>query len=123
MSLWSFKAERKAEEHRKPFLGPHRKQSANVPCTAHVWKSATLACIWLPPITIEWPIAIAFRIPAGFHDMFAWAANPALSEYVGPHIVAGHSCDLWRFRFGSLLLDFRPSCAWISSHCRNVLAP
>ncbi|CAE7203246.1 CFAP99 [Symbiodinium sp. CCMP2456] len=40
-----------------------------------------------------------------FHDMFAWAANPALSEYVGPHVVAGHSCDLWRFRFGSKTLN------------------
>lgn len=40
-----------------------------------------------------------------FHDMFAWAANPALAEYVGPHVVAGHSCDLWRFRFGSKTLN------------------
>ena len=37
----------------------------------------------------------------GFHDLFAWASNPTLSEYAGQRSVAGRSCALWRFRFGS----------------------
>ena len=37
--------------------------------------------------------------------MFAWAADPALSEYVGQRSVAGRSCTLWRFRLGSASLN------------------
>ena len=33
--------------------------------------------------------------------MFAWAGNAMLSEYVGEHMVAGRSCQLWRYRYGS----------------------
>ncbi|CAE7272283.1 unnamed protein product [Symbiodinium pilosum] len=34
----------------------------------------------------------------GFTNMFAWAGNAMLSEYAGEHMVAGRSCQLWRYR-------------------------
>jgi len=33
-----------------------------------------------------------------FADMFSWAANPSLSEYVGKRVVAGKACTLWQLR-------------------------
>lgn len=33
-----------------------------------------------------------------FVDLFGWASNPQLSEYVGERTVAGRGCSLWRLR-------------------------
>ena len=30
-----------------------------------------------------------------FVDLFAWAANPAVSRYTGERVVAGRACSLW----------------------------
>jgi len=35
---------------------------------------------------------------AGYADLFAWAANPLVSEYQGKHAVAGRVCSLWNLR-------------------------
>jgi len=41
-----------------------------------------------------------FSRAPGFHDMFSWASNPLLSEFLGSHSVAGRQCTLWKFRLG-----------------------
>ena len=35
---------------------------------------------------------------AGYADLFAWAANPSISEYKGKHVIAGRVCSLWNLR-------------------------
>ena len=33
-----------------------------------------------------------------YSDLFSWAANPHLSEYIGQKVVAGRACSLWNLR-------------------------
>ena len=33
-----------------------------------------------------------------YSDLFPWAADPSLSEYMGQQMVAGRSCHLWNLR-------------------------
>eukprot|EP00439_Symbiodinium_sp_Y106_P072454 s2796_g13.t1 len=43
--------------------------------------------------------------PQGFEDMFSWASDPAISEYVGQSSVAGRSCAQWRLRSSSSIIN------------------